>query len=403
MMKKNKKNMNSKCKKKMKSLIAALKKKIKHQKSLFSNKDSNNVKKEKRYYSYNTRLAFNFINFILLILLGTYFLLKTFTLEESKIINYSEYSGLDYQVYLKPNEFYTEEYLPKDMLYVANLIDKIKIDFRYRFAIEEQMDLMLKYKIFGKLVIQDENEENIYYEKTYDLMNEKEVLLKEIPFEDIFETIEIDYEKYNIIANSFNNKYGLNTTSKFIVYFSMDKSVVSSKDSNLLINDRVNNMVINIPLSEKSVDISLDYKDIKNESRVFDSSKVVMNNILYPIVAVLFIISSFIFLVKVIRLLKYTMKKKNIYDSYIGKILREYDRLIVETTTAPILDTIDKNNIIEIEKFTELLDVRDNLKEPIMYYVIAKHQKCMFYINTGDKLYLTTIKKVDLEAEYEKK
>ena len=183
----------------------------------------------------------------------------------------------------------------------------------------------------------------------------------------------------------------------------MDKSVVSSKDSNLLINDRVNNMIINIPLSEKSVDISLDYKDIKNESRVFDSSKVVMNNILYPIVAVLFIISSFIFLVKVIRLLKYTMKKKNIYDSYIGKILREYDRLIVETTTAPILDTIDKNNIIEIEKFTELLDVRDNLKEPIMYYVIAKHQKCMFYINTGDKLYLTTIKKVDLEAEYEKK
>ena len=165
--------MNSKCKKKMKSLISALKKKIKQKKSLFSNKDSNNVKKEKRYYSYNARLAFNFINFLFLILLGTYFLLKTFTLEESKIINYSEYSGLDYQVYLKPNEFYTEEYLPKDMLYVANLIDKIKIDFRYRFAIEEQMDLMLKYKIFGKLVIQDENEENIYYEKIY-----KKFLLK---------------------------------------------------------------------------------------------------------------------------------------------------------------------------------------------------------------------------------
>jgi hypothetical protein len=37
-----------------------------------------------------------------------------------------------------------------------------------------------------------------------------------------------------------------------------------------------------------------------------------------------------------------------------------------------------------------------------MYYVVTKHVKCHFYINNGEKIYITTIKKVDLEAEYEK-
>ena len=52
--------------------------------------------------------------------------------------------------------------------------------------------------------------------------------------------------------------------------------------------------------------------------------------------------------------------------------------------------------------FEELLDVRDNIKQPIMFYEVTKHIKCHFYITNEDKIYLTTIKKVDLEEKYEK-
>ena len=52
-----------------------------------------------------------------------------------------------------------------------------------------------------------------------------------------------------------------------------------------------------------------------------------------------------------------------------------------------------------ISKFEELLDVRDNLKLPIMYYVVTKHTKCCFYIKHNDDLYLLTIKSVDLEQK----
>lgn len=85
---------------------------------------------------------------------------------------------------------------------------------------------------------------------------------------------------------------------------------------------------------------------------------------------------------------------KSPYDKYINKILNEYDRLIVETTTAP---DIENKNIIRIDSFNELLDVRDNLSLPIKYYIITKHQKCNFYINHNDELYLLTIKAVDIE------
>ena len=82
------------------------------------------------------------------------------------------------------------------------------------------------------------------------------------------------------------------------------------------------------------------------------------------------------------------------------RILNEYDRLIVENGTGP--DTRDCQ-VIKISKFEELLDVRDNLKLPIMYYVVTKHTKCQFYIKHDDELYLLTIKAVDLEQAKEHK
>ena len=109
---------------------------------------------------------------------------------------------------------------------------------------------------------------------------------------------------------------------------------------------------------------------------------------------VLFIISA-IYISKIIKLLALVFKKKSVYDKFLSKILKEYDRLIVETTTG-----IDYKNssIIKIDKFNELLDVRDNLKLPIMYYNIVKHQKCYFYIKNDNDVYLLQIKASDMEV-----
>jgi len=355
--------------------------------------------KSKTYYGYNFKLTKNILLFIVLLGVSFVFLVKAFTVEEQKVINYKESSNLDYKVYLKENEFYEEEYLTKDMAYIATLIDKVKIDFNYNFDIEEFVDLQFDYKIFAKLIISDEQDKNTFYEKVYDLSKTKSVTLDETKNKKILESIELNYDEYNTIANNFKNAYGIDTTSKLVVYFNINKKVLKDKNSNLFVNNNVDNMVINIPLSQKALNISMDYKDINNESYVADNTKVMLDNIICLCVSLVSLILSLVYMIRAMRLFNTTLVKKDKYDKYISKILSEYDRLIVETSTAPLKSFEDKEKVIKISKFTELLDVRDNLKQPIMYYVVTKHQKCHFYITANDKIYLTTIKRVDIEEE----
>ena len=99
------------------------------------------------------RLFFDIVIFVVFIVSGTFLLNKSLNFESEKIVKYSEKSNLDYKVYLVENEFYDEPYLDKDMLYVANLIDKILIDFDYNFESDDKENIDFDYKIIAKLSI----------------------------------------------------------------------------------------------------------------------------------------------------------------------------------------------------------------------------------------------------------
>lgn len=66
----------------------------------------------------------------------------------------------------------------------------------------------------------------------------------------------------------------------------------------------------------------------------------------------------------------------------------------METSTFPILENY---NILKINNFNELIDVRDNLRLPIMYYEVVKHEKAHFYILHENNLYLYTLKNIDIK------
>lgn len=355
----------------------------------------------KYYIGYYGRLTISLIILLFLLTLTVFFVFNIFDVSKENYFSYSEHSNLDYKVYLKENNFYEEEYLPKDMLYVANLIDNININFSYKFISEKNIDLDFKYNINAKLLITDFNDKNIYYEKSYNLVPEKNVLLKNGSVSIISEGLDINYDEYNKIANNFKSSYGLSTKSKLIVYFNIDKSIVNK--TNAFIDNPNNNMYLEIPLSEKSVDIELNCKDINNKNKIILNKKNdIKINKMFTILSFVSLVLFIVVLFKVIKYISYLFSNKNVYDEYIEKLLNEYDRLIVKTVTPPFNKYTDKDKIIKVENFDELLDVRDNLKQPIMYYVVTKHVKCHFYINNGEKIYITTIKKVDLEAEYEK-
>ena len=73
--------------------------------------------------------------FIYVVLLAVFFALsllfarRTLTKEDIDPINYTEKETIDYKVYLKENDFYTEKYLGKDKAYIASLIDYIDLEY----------------------------------------------------------------------------------------------------------------------------------------------------------------------------------------------------------------------------------------------------------------------------------
>ena len=148
-----------------------------------------------------------------------------------------------------------------------------------------------------------------------------------------------------------------------------------------------------IPLTQKSVNIELDYNEINNKSSLVSEDSIHIGNIIGIVVSVILTALSIMCMIKCMRLLRLLVVKKSKYDKYISKILKEYDRLIVECKT---VINFDNYEIIKVNSFEELLDVRDNLKMPINYYIVAPHNKAYFYI-LSTNVYLYVLKAVDLE------
>ena len=347
--------------------------------------------KHKLYIGYETKIATTIVLTFLLLLIGSYYLIKSINVLSVLNVNYREKSNLDYKVYLKNNEFYDSEYLGKGMSYVASLIDKITADFNYTFDIDKDSNIDFDYDIKAELVISDTNKNNVFLKKEYTLMqNTKDNMINSKQYK-INKTIDIDYDYYNRIANKFRISYGIDTRSDLNIYLNIHEKN-SENNSFKLENKSV--MALTIPLSQKSINITLDYKDINKTSQVIKDSEIIINNYIYLALGTMLLLVGILELIYLFHLILLTKTKKTNYDKFVSKILNEYDRLIVETTTGP--NTQDKN-IIKVSKFNELLDVRDNLKLPIKYFVISKHQKCQFYIDHEEEIYILTIKEVDIE------
>lgn len=352
---------------------------------------------KKQYFGYSTRVIIFAVLFILLFVVGSYLIVSSFKLEDEKVIKYSESSNIDYKVYLKENEFYESPYLGKNMKYIASLIDHISVDFNYNYSVDELINMDFNYSIIGKLVILDPTGKS-YYEKEYTLLDNKKINMLSGNYQNIKENIKIDYAYYNKIANSFKNLYGVDTDSKLIVYLQVNKNNNNYNDGYSSNSNSVTN--VSIPLSEKAINITLDESNINEQSRLISDSNLVVYNIPEIIFGIILVLLAIVTIIKFIRLLAINIVKKTVYDKYVDRILKEYDRLIVETTSMPSLE--DKE-LIKIDKFTELLDVRDNLKLPIMHFIVTKHQKSYFYILHKNTVYLNTVKSVDLEVSSNEK
>lgn len=349
--------------------------------------------KKKMYFSFNVRFFTILVSFVVFAVISFLLIMMSFSIISEKTIDYQEKSNIDYRVYLKENEFYDEEYLDEDMVYVSSLIRNIETDFKYVFNITEDSNIKFDYNVVGKLLISDANGSKTFFEKDYTLLETKNQTINNSKSINIEETIKINYGYYNDLANRYRQQYGVNSQSYFMVTLNIDKK---SLDENLKLNDNKSVMSIKIPLAQNEVNIRIDSNELNNNSNIISESMLQINNIVNIGLGILFAIVAIILFIKVLRYMFVLIPKSSEYDKTLGRILKEYDRFIVETTTKPDEEHL---KVVTVNKFIELLDVRDNLSQPIKYFNITKHQKCVFYINYGDELYIYTLKAVDLDKK----
>lgn len=370
------------------------KKKTKNIKSTEENKfvEKKNFTKIK-YESFENKLIKQIILmvFTLILSLGMIYYALNNTNKES--ISYTQNGNVDYKVCLKENNFYSQNCLDKNMSYVSSLIKNVGLTFNYDLNTSEQLNVKTEYEVTAKLVISNAENTSKYFEQKYVLQDKTSEGISQINNEyKISKNIDIDYDYYNTIASTFKSQYGVETNSYIEVSFQVFHTNKENEDIRV---PSPNPVILNIPLSQKSININMTASGInKQETQNIESSIFTLNNIICLFIGIIALIVCLISGLKIAKMLTLIKEKKNNYDKFMEKILREYDRLIVETSTLP---KFNNYFVTKVNSFGELIDVRDNLRLPIMYYEVAKHQKCHLYIIDNKNLYLLTVKAVDME------
>lgn len=352
-------------------------------------------KKSKRkrgiYLGYYSRLIFNVILFLSLVVTSYIFINKSIVIQEAKNVSYEEHGNADYKVFLKDNIYYEDKYLDKNMSYIANLIDYISVDYNYKFKADTLFDGEYSYKIRADLEILNAENKTLFFTKKYDLIKEKTFTIENQNEYNIVENIKIDYDHYNSLANGFKSSYGVDTESNLIVYLDIYRNI----DQNSINNPNINGngtIKLTIPLSEKAINIKMDSMEINNKNVITSLDDYYLEDIKYLIIGIISLIVSLYLFIKIVKRLSRLSISPTDYDKTLKKILNQYDRLIVTTSSMP---NLEKNNIIKLKEFVELLDAKDNLHKPIFFIEVTPHQKAYFFIQDDDKIILFTLKNID--------
>lgn len=349
-------------------------------------------KKSKRkrgiYLGYYSRLIFNVILFLSLVVTSYIFINKSIVIQEAKNVSYEEHGNADYKVFLKDNIYYEDKYLDKNMSYIANLIDYISVDYNYKFKADTLFDGEYSYKIRADLEILNAENKTLFFTKKYDLIKEKTFTIENQNEYNIVENIKIDYDHYNSLANGFKSSYGVDTESNLIIYLDIYRNI----DQNSINNPNINGngtIKLTIPLSEKAINIKMDSMEINNKNVITSLDDYYLEDIKYLIIGIISLIVSLYLFIKIVKRLSRLSISPTDYDKTLKKILNQYDRLIVTTSSMP---NLEKNNIIKLKEFVELLDAKDNLHKPIFFIEVTPHQKAYFFIQDDDKIILFTLK-----------
>ena len=219
--------------------------------------------------------------------------------DKQEVIVYTENSNIDYNVYLKENEFFEERYLGKDNQYIASLIEYIQANFEYQLECSQpNMDFEYIYKIVAEVDVLDGGTKNPLYEFEEELIKEQKHTANTSRQFKINEIINIDYNKYNDLITKFVEMYDL---EKIDTTLTVNMYVKVLDDFEKQDGAETPAITLSVPLTKNTMAIDIESNAVnQNDINVYKT----MYNSEYMFGAIILMVAGFITIMKLKTFIK---------------------------------------------------------------------------------------------------
>lgn len=334
------------------------------------------------------KLIVTFLLTLFFAVLGLFFASIGFHNYEEEKVTYKEENHINYKVYLLPNDFFSEEYLPENMAYITSLINYINLDFSYKIDFSEALTGTYSYYIKGVVDASQTDSDSKYYTKEYILSDTKTQKYEQQKSVNIQETIDIHYQDYNQILIDFKNEYGVPMDGNLKVSLVIQNMVEDKETNEDALKEQ--EVELNIPLTSATLEVPIETNNDTNEGVIL-TNIVKKEGIVYTVSRVL----SFCFYGISLLLLSYGTylicmgyKLESVYQKKLRKILKVYDGIIVNLQKKP---NMDRTKVLPVSSFEELIDAHSEVRNPINY--INEQDGALFILMSDKYIYYYKLKR----------
>ena len=305
-----------------------------------------------------------------------------YQLNKTYYVNYSENGSIDYNVFLKENEFFETDHIGKDQSYVASLIDKIIADYSYEIDMDaDDVNYKYSYYIKSRLEIIDNTSNVAIFNPERELVSVQNKSQSSSNRLKINEIVVINYDEYNDLATKFLDTYGLtSTTSNIVVTLNVD--VLS--DCNAFSGSSADTYTseLRIPLTTKTVNIEMTSEVPDAAAKMIACTRGAGFEAFKTTAIVLGVIDILLILLMVAFI--YLTRTEDItYTARVKKILSQYKSYIQKINN--MFDASGYQKIL-VDTFDEMLEIRDTIQAPILMYENEDKTCTKFLIPTDSKL-----------------
>ena len=326
-------------------------------------------------------LIFSFINFIRTMQKEN---MKTYTKEIYKYTNKYNY---DYKINLIDNKYMNnEEVKDKNLAYVTDLIDNIKLDLNYDYSANKNSEIKCTYSVVGLMqaVYTKNGEEQKIWDKEETILKEKTIDSASDSIQ-IKEKLKLDLKEKNNLINNFKQQLGMTIEAKYTVKLKI--KVTTSIEGKEVIDEL--EPFINIDLAEKTTKLKGE-NNIENTEFISKEYKVTQKSSMFRMVI------DIVLMVIAVLALRYVSKSKvanvvrNEYKYELNRILKICQDKIVQVSTKPNDEEIE---VVYVKDFGEIFKVSEELFKPILYYNAIENEEAWFSVMSGKTSYRFVLKK----------